>query len=323
MNGHFPANRTILCALAALLSTACGQDADNSLQGYVEGEYVYLAAPQSGYLKTLDAARGSRVTAGQAIFALDPQPDTQALAEAEARAESAKEKLLNLQGPRRPSEIAALEATLRAAEANLRFATSQLAQQETLQRKNFVSQSKVDETRSARDQASAQVEAAKQQITTYRTTLGRRAEVAGAEAEVKAATAQAAQKRWLVERKSVTAPTEGEIFETYYQPGEWVPTGSPVASLLPDDRRRVRFFVPEPLIATLKSGASIEASCDGCPAPIRARVDFIAPKAEYTPPVIYSRGAREKLLFRVEAAPAPEDARQLHPGLPVDVRLIR
>ncbi|MBK8508658.1 MAG: HlyD family efflux transporter periplasmic adaptor subunit [Candidatus Competibacteraceae bacterium] len=323
MNGHFPANRTILCALAALLSTACGQDADNSLQGYVEGEYVYLAAPQSGYLKTLDAARGSRVTVGQPVFALAAEPDEQALAEAEARAESAKEKLLNLQGPRRPSEIAALEATLRAAEANLRFANSQLAQQDALQRKNFVSQSKVDEARSARDQASAQVEAAKQQITTYRTTLGRRAEVAGAEAEVKAATAQAAQKRWLVERKSVTAPAEGEVFETYYQPGEWVPAGSPVASLLPDARRRVRFFVPEPLIATLKSGASIEASCDGCPAPIRARVDFIAPKAEYTPPVIYSRGAREKLVFRVEAAPAPEDARRLHPGLPVDVRLLR
>lgn len=310
--------------LALLLLAACNQQNPNdSLQGYVEGEYLYLAAPQSGYLKALDATRGSRVSVGQPVFALDTQPDDQALAEAEARAESAREKWLNLQNPRRPSEIAALEANLRAAEANLRFAASQLAQQEALQRKNFVSQSKVDEARSAHEQASAQVEAAKQQIATYRTTLGRRAEVGGAEADLRAATAQAAQKRWLVERKSGTAPAEGEIFETYYRPGEWVPAGAPVASLLPDARRRLRFFAPEPLLATLKTGATVEASCDGCPVPIRAQVDFISPKAEYTPPVIYSRGAREKLLFRVEAAPAPEHASMLHPGLPVDVRLLR
>mgnify|MGYP000911174836 CR=1 FL=1 len=317
-----PTHRAV-SALATLLLAACGQDTDNSLQGYVEGEYLYLSAPQPGYLKTLDAARGSRVAAGQPVFALDTEPDARALAEAEARADAAREKLLNLQGPRRRSEIAALEANLRAAEAGLRFAASQLVQQETLQRKNFVPQSKVDEARSARDQASAQVEAAKQQIATYRDALGRQAEVGGAEAEARAAAAQAAQKRWLVARKTVTAPAAGEIFETYYRPGEWVPAGSPVAGLLPDDRRRVRFFAPEPLVATIEPGASIEASCDGCAAPIRARVDFVAPQAEYTPPVIYSRGVREKLVFRVEATPAPEDAKRLRPGLPVDVRLSR
>jgi HlyD family secretion protein len=65
----------------------------------------------------------------------------------------------------------------------------------------------------------------------------------------------------------------------------------------------------------------VEAGCDGCATPIRAAIDFIAPQAEYTPPVIYSRGSREKLVFRVEAAPALEQAATLRPGLPVDVRL--
>ena len=81
--------------------------------------------------------------------------------------------------------------------------------------------------------------------------------------------------------------------------------GAPVASLLPDARRRLRFFVPETAIATLKPGQKVEARCDGCTAPIRGAIDFIAPQAEYTPPVIYSRGSREKLVFRVEAAAAP------------------
>ena len=308
--------------LALLLLTACQrQQPNDSLQGYVEGEYLYLAAPQSGYLKTLAALRGSRVMVGQAVFALDSESDQQALAEAEARADAAKERVVNLQGPRRPAEIAALEANLRAAEAGLRLAASQREQQEALLRKSFISASKVDEARSAHAQANAQVEAARQQIASYRTTLGRRAEVSGAEAEVRAAAAQVAQKRWLVEKKSVAAPAAGEIFDTYYQPGEWVPAGSPVASLLPDDRRRVRFFVPEPLLAALKPGAVVAVGCDGCAASIQAHIDFISPKAEYTPPVIYSRGAREKLLFRVEAVPVSEDVLRLRPGLPVDVRL--
>lgn len=301
----------------------CGHDNDNGFQGYVEGEYLYLAAPQAGYLKTLDAPRGSRVASDQPAFTIAADPDDQALAEAEARAGSASEKLQNLKQARRPPEIAALEANLHAAQATQRLAAIQLQQQEALQRRHFVSQAKLDEARAAHDQAAAQVEAAQQQIATYRMTLGRQAEVKGAEADLNAATAQAAQKRWVVERKAVVAPAAGEIAETYYRPGEWVPAGAPVASLLPDNRRRLRFFVPEAVVATIKPGDAVEASCDGCAAPIKATVDFVAPQAEYTPPVIYSRGSREKLVFRVEALPPADQAARLRPGLPVDVRLAR
>jgi len=307
----------------SLQLAGCGHDNGNGFQGYVEGEYLYLAAPQAGYLKTLDAPRGSRIASGQPVFTIAADPDDQALAEAEARAGSAGEKLQNLKQARRPPEIAALEANLHAAQATQRLAQIQLQQQEALQRRHFVSQAKLDEARAAHEQAAAQVEAAKQQIATYRMTLGRQAEVKGAEADLNAATAQAAQKRWVVERKAVVAPAAGEIAETYSRPGEWVPAGAPVASLLPDNRRRLRFFVPEQVVTTIKPGDAVEASCDGCAAPIKATVDFVAPQAEYPPPVIYSRGSREKLVFRVEAAPPADQAARLRPGLPVDVRLAR
>lgn len=304
-----------------ILLSACGRGPDASVQGYVEGEYLYLAAPQAGYLKSLDSPRGSRVNAGQMLFAVATDPDAQALAEAEARSGSAKEKLENLKAPRRAPEIAALEAQQASAVAARRLADTQLAQQEALFRQRFVAQARVDEARANRDRSVAAVEAARQQLETYRLALGRQAELRGAEADLQAAAAQAAQRRWVVERKTVTAPANGEIAETYYRPGEWVPAGAPVASLLPDSRRRLRFFVPEGAVATLKPGQAVEAHCDGCPATIRATIDFIAPQAEYTPPVIYSRGSREKLVFRVEAAPAAEQAASLRPGLPVDVSL--
>lgn len=312
---------TLPFLLAAALLAACGRNGPPTYQGYVEGEYLYLAAPQAGYLKSLDSPRGSRVSEGQVLFAVAADPDAQALAEAEARTGSAREKVENLREPRRAPEIAALEASLQAAEAGRRLARTRLERQQALARQNFVSQAGLDEAQSAFDQALAQENAARQQLLTYRSTLGRQAEVKGAEADLQAAAALAAQKRWVVERKAVAAPAAGEIADTYYRPGEWVPAGAAVASLLPDNRRKLRFYVPETALAGLKPGQQVEASCDGCTQPIRASIDFIAPQAEYTPPVIYSRGSREKLVFRVEAAPAPEQAASLRPGLPVDVRL--
>ena len=312
----------LLLAAALPLLAACGRDAAPAYPGYVEGEYLYLAAPQAGYLKSLDTPRGSRVSEGQALFAVAADPDAQALAEAEARIAAAREKAENLKEPRRVPEIAGLEANLRAAEAGRRLARTRLDQQQALARQNFVAQAKLDEAQSAFDQALAQEEAARQQLATYRSTLGRQAEVKGAEADLQAAAALAAQKRWVVERKAVSAPAAGEVTETYYRPGEWVPAGAAVASLLPDNRRKLRFYVPETALAGLKPGQAVEAACDGCAQPIRASIDFIAPQAEYTPPVIYSRGSREKLVFRIEAAPAPEQAASLRPGLPVDVRLL-
>jgi HlyD family secretion protein len=83
----------------------------------------------------------------------------------------------------------------------------------------------------------------------------------------------------------------------------------------------MRFYVPETELARLQPGQAVEAGCDGCVQPIRGTIDFIAPQAEYTPPVIYSRGSREKLVFRVEAAPLPGQAASLRPGLPIDVRI--
>ncbi|MGY6275895.1 HlyD family secretion protein [Methylomonas sp. MgM2] len=301
---------------------ACSDEGNRSLQGYVEGEYLYLAAPQAGYLQSLNANRGSRVVRGQTVFIVSDSPDDQVLLEAQARAESARQKLQNLKQPKRPTEIAELEANLNEAKAHLRLTEIELKQQEQLAERHFTARINVDEARSAYRQALARVAAVNKQIATYENTVGRQAEIQAAEADFAAAQAEIEQKHWIVAHKTVTAPAVGEINETYYRPGEWVAAGAPVASLLPDDRRRLRFFVPEPILATIKLGDAVEASCDSCPRPIRGLVDFIAPEAEYTPPVIYSLGSREKLVFRVEAAPSAEQAQELRPGLPVDVRLV-
>jgi len=97
-----------------------------------------------------------------------------------------------------------------------------------------------------------------------------------------------------------------------------VAAGAPVVSILPPANVKIRFYVPEPALATLQHGAPVTIRCDGCADAIPARITFIAPQAEYTPPGIYSRENRGKLVFLLEARPdAPNPS--LHPGLPVEV----
>jgi HlyD family secretion protein len=63
----------------------------------------------------------------------------------------------------------------------------------------------------------------------------------------------------------------------------------------------------------------VQVTVDGVKDPLLGKVSYISPRAEYTPPVIYSRESRAKLVFMIESVFEPQIAATLHPGQPVDV----
>jgi HlyD family secretion protein len=79
----------------------------------------------------------------------------------------------------------------------------------------------------------------------------------------------------------------------------------------------VRFFVPETALSSLMLGGEVHIGCDGCAPDLTGTISFIASDAEFTPPVIYSVGNRERLVFEAEARAA--SGLPLRPGLPVEV----
>jgi HlyD family secretion protein len=138
---------------------------------------------------------------------------------------------------------------------------------------------------------------------------------------VEAAEAVLAQAEWRLAQKTLMAPQAGRVHDTFFVPGEWVPAGRPVVSLLPPANIKLRFYVPEPAVGGLQIGQAVTATCDGCDRPVPATVSYVSTEAEYTPPIIYSRESRAKLVFRAEARPSPEDAARLKPGQPVEILL--
>ncbi len=117
-----------------VLLFGCDQPDRQTLQGYVEGEFVYIASPSAGSLDKLHVKRGTKVRAGAPLFELDDQPEQAARDEAERKLAQARANLEDVKKGKRPSEIEALEAQLNQARAAVALADKEFAQQEELMR---------------------------------------------------------------------------------------------------------------------------------------------------------------------------------------------
>jgi HlyD family secretion protein len=152
--------------------------------------------------------------------------------------------------------------------------------------------------------------------------LGAREDVIfAAEQNLLAEKAALAGAEWSLAQKTQLSTLDAEVTDTLCQQGDWVPAGQPVVVLLPPANLKVRVYVPQLTIGRVQVGQGAKVFVDGLREPFAAKVSFIAPRAEYTPPVIYSQKMREKFVFLVELSVAPDSVQKLHPGQPVDVRL--
>jgi HlyD family secretion protein len=261
-----------LCAL--LLSAAflggCSGNSDREFQGYIEGEYVYVASPLAGALTNLAVARGDEVKAGQLLFALERESEAAALDEA--------------------------QKNLAQAQANLSRSQSEFERREKLRNDpaQVISAEELDQARAQRD-----------------------ADFAAGESQ-KAALDKA---RWSFDQKQQFAPANAFVQDTLYRQGEYVAAGNPVVVLLPPENLKVRFFVPQEVLPKIKTGETVNVSFDGAAKNYSATISYISTQVEFTPPVIYNRENRAKLVFMIEAKFSPADAPELRPGQPVDVKI--
>ena len=310
----------ILSALAAALLAGCSPSSTGNFQGYIEGEYVYVAAPLGGSLTNLAVARGDSVKAGQLLFELERGSEADAVRQAEKNLAQARSQLDDLTKGQRPTEIASLEAQLERVQANLKLANDQLARREQLGGADVVSKEELDQARAQRDADQAQVNQFAADLETAKLG-GREDAISAAQAAVASQTAALDKAKWSFDQKQQFAPAAAFVHDTLYRQGEWVAAGNPVVVLLPPENLKVRFFVPEMLLAQIKTGQSVEVSFDGAAKSYSATVNYISTQNEFTPPVIYNRENRAKLVYMIEAKFSPADAAELRPGQPVDVKL--
>ena len=314
-----PATASLFVAVSVVLGGCSDKPAD-SYPGYVEADYVRLASPIGGSVARISLKMGDHVTRDAPAFVLEQENERAAREEAMSRVKQAQAQLDDLKKSKRPDEIAAAQEQLAQAEATLKLDQKTLERQRKLVNENFISREQLDDAQAAVDRDAAHVKELQADVRINR--LAARSDaIAAAQHDLEAAQAQLEQAEWKLEQKTQRVPIDAEVIDVLYREGEWVAAGSPVVSLLAPQHIKARFFVPEKALGALKLGQQVELSCDGCGAPIAAAVTYLAPQAEYTAPLIYSKENRANLVFMIEARPRSEDAMRLHPGQPLEIRV--
>ena len=281
--------------IAVLALAGCGGDpSSRTLQGYAEADYLYLSPREAGFIETLAVKEGDAVEAGAPIFSLDVTRSDAALRRAQA-AQSAS-----------GDTAAAQTAAVAAARADVALARTTYERTEALFKSGYVAQARLDQDKSSLDAAEARLRNAVAQ--------GRAAssQTGASRADVAIARDQAGDRK-------VTAPVAGKIERIYLRPGELAQAGAPVVSLLAPSNMKLRFYAPEAMLALLQLGQTVNVACDNCAEGLTAKISYIATEPQFTPPVIYSKDQREKLVYLIEAR--PDQPEKFRPGLPVDVRL--
>jgi HlyD family secretion protein len=320
MKNYFLSDLTAAVALV-FIAGGCSRPAPAGWQGYLEGDFVYVAAPLAGQLQKLDVQKGARVSKGAELFVLEQSAELSALREGVERLRQSQAKLADLQKGQRPSELAAIEARLAQAETAAELSGRELERAIKLHETKVMSDDDFDRTRLNHESDTKLVVETEAQLATAQ--LGGRIDtVAAAEADVAASQAAVDRAGWSVAQKTQTSPRAALVYDTLYREGEFVSAGQPIVSLLPPENIKVRFFVPEVEFATLKAGALVNVAISGQPT-LEGRVSYLSPQPEYTPPILYNRETRSKLVFMIEATFDPAAARDLHPGQPVDVSPVK
>lgn len=311
--------RYAMLSLVSLLA-ACSDRPSADFQGYVEGDFVYVASAVAGQLDQLLVARGDEVKPQAPLFRLDSVEVAAARRAAEEELASASARLADLQKGKRPREVDVVIAQLNQAKADAENAAIRFARDQQQVDTGAISRQLYDEDRALASVTASRVKQFEAELAVARLPA-RSDQIKAQAAQVEVARAALEQALWRFGQAQPAAPQAARVVDTLFRPGEWVAAGKPVVKLLPPAEIKLRFFVPETRLGELRVGQALAVSCDGCGAPVAATLSFISPVAEYTPPVIYSNETRAKLVFMVEARPAPEQATRLHPGQPVSVAL--
>jgi len=316
----FPRARYCLFLSCVLFAAACSdnQSEQSVYTGYVEARYAYVAAPQSGWLKSLSVKEGDSVISGEMLFQLDKEQQQILVNQAKAKQAEALARLTDSEKGGRPIDLAIIEQSIIAQKAQVAFTLAEKKRWLNTAQKGFSSDSSRDNAVANYDIAKAKLEELEQRLA--------QAKLAARDDQIEAnrqllqqSDANLKNSEWVLAQRDVTANTKGSVDQVFFHPGEFVNAGTPVLSLLIDGQRKVRFFVSEQMRTQLRLQQAVNVTVDGVDSKLSATIDYIAKDAEFTPPVIYSKEVRHKLVFMVEAN-LPDDS-QLPVGQPVDIRL--
>ncbi len=288
--------------------------------GTIEAQEVDIAATHSGILLELSVEEGDTVGPDQTIARIDDEVPRLQLQQAEAQRDQAQAQLSLLEEGPHPRDIESAEARLQQAAHQLDLARKEWERIKTLYNEDSVTKKQYDSGMAAFRTRQAQYAGAKASVEKLKE-LPRSQEIASAEAALRRAQQQVEIARSQVDDCTLRSPIRGIISELYYEKGELVPAGRSLATVRNNEQVYVTVYVPEPLLAHIKTGQTAEVYIDGMPDTVfSGKISHINQEAEFTPKNVQTKEQRVKLVYAIKIDVKNKNG-ILKPGMPADVNL--
>lgn len=207
------------------------------------------------------------------------------------------------------------QAARRKATADLELARASYQRAQELRQQKFASADQLDRARTAWINAQTALDLAEKRV-------------ALAAAQVDAAKAQLNVIDSKLADTQVLSPIAGRVLKRYVLPGEVIPAGATLISLVDPLDLYIDIFLTPAQMRHVTLGQSAEIAPEGWPADraIPARVVFVSPEAQFTPKFVETADERAKLSFRVRLAADAHWLAQhqdaLFGGLPAVARIL-
>lgn len=249
--------------------------------GRIEVERVDIATKIAGRVSEILVREGDFVERGAVIARLDVADLRAQLASAQASVRRAEQM------------IGKARADLGSRQAELKLHEVELSRALRLA-KGVLSEAEIDKRTAERDVAAAAV-------------VGAKASIGDAEAAKEAAEAQVRQIEVAIADMTLVAPVAGRVEYRLVQPGEVVAAGGRLVTLLDTANVFMTIFLPTAEVGRAALGAEVRIVLDAASQyVIPGTVSFVAGEAQFTPKYVETRNEREKLMYRVKVAIAPE-----------------
>jgi HlyD family secretion protein len=244
--------------------------------GRLEATQVDITTKLAGRLAEVSFKEGEDVKAGQVLARMDVR-------ELEAELRQAQAQVIQAQKQR-----TAAAAVIAQRKSEVTLAEKNLARSRELYENQNIPIEQLQRSETTLQTAQAALSAAK-------------AELALAEAAIDAARARAESVRTRIDDGALKTPTAGRVLYRLAEPGEVLPAGGKVLTVLDLTDASMTIFLPTLEAGRLRIGDEARIVLDAISEyTIPAKVSFVSPEAQFTPKEVETRTEREKLMFRVK-----------------------
>ncbi len=314
----------LVMALLALALFSCSSGGDKAViqaSGTIESTNVTISAKNAGEIKSIIAAEGEQVNAGDTILLIDHEVLDFQLEQAAASEQISEAQLKLMLKGARSEDIKQAEEMMKQTEINFNLAKSDFERYAKLWDSKSITRKQYEDITARYQVAIAQFSSAKENYMKVRK-IFRVEEIDQAKANLRKAAASVNLLKKQIKDSYIISPINGFVVKKFVEVGEMVAPMSSLVKIANLASVNLIIYVSEVELGRIKLGQKAEITMDTYPdKKYEGKVTYISPEAEFTPKNIQTKDERTKLVFAVKIEIVNKDF-DLKPGMPADAEII-